>query len=370
MREFEESNAKLRERLPPTLGALLVPEAGQCYRWRVQLDCGCIDEVLTLGEESLPIDRQWRGPEYERLQKRQMLCVHDDAPPAQYRDIVEWGERREVTFPADPVEPRGGMDPHTWALIRHDEPHASAFWKVTLACGHITDVIAPELQWKPEGGPRLCRAERVEEMTKEFEEYCASTPTALDHREQGHMRRMLSQGWPSPEPECLCYTCPYVRWIVAYQRIGWLIPRATEPKRQQSQTTASRAGLERRLRHAEAEAQRLRSQLAELCVPCEEFMEDTDAVAGLVTEERAVPLAEQKGALTEWVLILSTRGAGSGVINLIKLWLERDQKRSVELPGKNPEEPPFTVRGSGEKISLGLLEETTRRLSRAQPRRG
>ncbi|MDT0549959.1 hypothetical protein [Streptomyces lonegramiae] len=105
-------------------------------------------------------------------------------------------------------------------------------------------------------------------------------------------------------------------------------------------------------------------------VPCEEFMEDTDAVAGLVTEERAVPLAEQKGALTELVLILSTRGAGSAVINLIKLWLERDQKRSVELPGKNPEEPPFTVRGSGEKISLGLLEETARRLSRAQLRRG
>ncbi|WP_433445992.1 effector-associated constant component EACC1 [Streptomyces sp. CA-142005] len=92
----------------------------------------------------------------------------------------------------------------------------------------------------------------------------------------------------------------------------------------------------------------------------EEFMEDADAVAGLVTEERATPLAGQKGALTELVLILSTRGAGNGVINLIKLWLERDQKRSVELTVTKPGEQPFTVRGSGEKISLGLLEETVK----------
>lgn len=90
----------------------------------------------------------------------------------------------------------------------------------------------------------------------------------------------------------------------------------------------------------------------------EEFTEDADAVAGLVTEERATPLAGQKGAFTELVLILSTRGAGNGVINLIKLWLERDQKRSVELTVTKPGEEPFTVRGSGEKISLDLLEET------------
>ncbi|MGD3108962.1 hypothetical protein [Streptomyces sp. YGL11-2] len=261
MREFEKANVELRERLPPVVAMLIVPEAEQCYRWRVQLDCGCINEVITRGKECLPSERQWRGPECEWLQRGQVLCVHGDAPPARYQNIVEWGERRERTFPADPVEPRGGVDPRTWALIRHGEPHTRAFWKVTLACGHVTDVIAPELSWKPEDGPRLCRAERVEEMTKEFEEYWASNPTGQDHRE--HMRRMLSQGWPSPEPECLCYTCPYVRWIVAYQRVGWLIPRTAEPKRQ-SQIPPPRAVLERRIRQAEAEATRLRDQLADL----------------------------------------------------------------------------------------------------------
>ncbi|MGW4907524.1 effector-associated constant component EACC1 [Streptomyces sp. NPDC004270] len=92
----------------------------------------------------------------------------------------------------------------------------------------------------------------------------------------------------------------------------------------------------------------------------EEFMEDANAVAGLVTTERATPLAGQKGALTELVLVLGARGTGSGVINLIKLWLERDQKRSVELTVTKPGEQPFIVRGRGEKISLGLLEETVK----------
>ncbi|MBC9714312.1 hypothetical protein H9Y04_17265 [Streptomyces sp. TRM66268-LWL] len=264
LRKVEEANAELRERLPSALWPLMVTEAEQYYRWRVQLDCGCVDEVLTLGEERLPSERQWRGPEHEWLQKGQMVCVHDDAPPAPYRDIAEWGERREVTFPADPVEPDDGMDPQTWAVLRHDEPHTSAFWKVTLACGHITDTIAPDLGWKPEDGPRLCSVKRVAEMTKEWEEYWASNPTEQSPREREHMRRMLSQRWPTPEPECRCYTCCFVHWIVAYQRVGWLVPRKAAPKRRQSPKPPSRAALQRRLQQAEAEAERLRSQLADL----------------------------------------------------------------------------------------------------------
>ncbi|MFE6397514.1 hypothetical protein [Streptomyces alboflavus] len=263
LREVEEANAKLRERLPSALWPLMVTQAEQHYRWRVQLDCGCIEEVLTLGEERIPSERQWRGPEHEWLQKGQMLCVHDDAPPAPYRDIVEWGERREVNFPADPVEPDDGMDPETWAVLRRDEPHTSAFWKVTLTCGHITDSIAPELGWKPEDGPRLGSVKRVAEMTKECEEYWASNPTEQAPRERDHMRRMLAQRWPRPQPECICYTCSFVHWIVVHQRIGWLVPRKAEPKRQRSSKQPSRADLKRRLQEAEAEAERLRSQLAE-----------------------------------------------------------------------------------------------------------
>jgi len=41
-----------------------------------------------------------------------------------------------------------------------------------------------------------------------------------------------------------------------------------------------------------------------------------------------------------------------------QLWLERDQKRSVEVTVTKPGQEPFTVRASGEKISLGVLEES------------
>ena len=92
----------------------------------------------------------------------------------------------------------------------------------------------------------------------------------------------------------------------------------------------------------------------------EEFLEEADAVAGVVAEERGTPVAGEKGALTELVLVLMAPGAGSAVVNLIKLWLERDQKRSVEVAVTKPGEEPFTVRASGEKISLGLLEETVK----------
>ncbi|MFF3642177.1 hypothetical protein [Streptomyces sp. NPDC002564] len=92
----------------------------------------------------------------------------------------------------------------------------------------------------------------------------------------------------------------------------------------------------------------------------EEFREEADAVAGLITEERATPVAGQKGAWTELVLAFGSLGAGHGVVNLIRLWLERDQKRSVEVTVTKPGEEPFTVRGSGEKVSLGLLEQAVK----------
>ncbi|MFJ7305210.1 hypothetical protein [Streptomyces sp. NPDC099088] len=92
----------------------------------------------------------------------------------------------------------------------------------------------------------------------------------------------------------------------------------------------------------------------------EEFIEDADTVSGIVVEERGTPVSGEKGALTELMIALSAPTAGRAVFNLIKLWLERDQKRSVEVTVAKPGEQPFTVRASGEKISLGLLEESLR----------
>ncbi|MGR4881224.1 hypothetical protein ACIPUC_17715 [Streptomyces sp. LARHCF249] len=147
-----------------------------------------------------------------------------------------------------------------WAVIRHDEAHTSAFWKVTLACGHVEEVVAPALGWNPDDGPRLAEATRVERMIEEFEQFWDSDPMLQSERQREHTRRMLAAGWPRPRPERSCHTCPDARAIVAYQRVGWLVPRNEAPKPENP--PPARPVLERRLRRAEAEAERLRVQLA------------------------------------------------------------------------------------------------------------
>jgi len=50
--------------------------------------------------------------------------------------------------------------------------------------------------------------------------------------------------------------------ILAYERIGWLVPQQRQSKKAvDTETTPSRHALERRLRKAEAEAERLRAEL-------------------------------------------------------------------------------------------------------------
>ncbi|GAA0915226.1 hypothetical protein [Virgisporangium aurantiacum] len=261
LREYNEFNAKRRQRIPSILWIFVAPDPDGCYRWRVQLDCDCVTEVLTGGDDPPPSDHHWLDPVHQqRLPTGQLSCKHDDSPPAPYRQITERSDRREVSFPADPIEPPDWTDADTWAVVRRDKPHSKAFWTVALACGHVTEVPT-DLTWKPTDGPRRVGPERQRKMTTEFEAFWATQPDGQSKQEQEHTRRMLADGWPMPRPEQLCYRCPDARLIVAYQRVGWLVPRktlSTPPKQ------PSRAALQRRLERTQAEADRLRQQLAQL----------------------------------------------------------------------------------------------------------
>lgn len=259
LREYQQFNDKLREKIDSILWQFWAPEPDEFHRWRVELGCGCIKEVLTHGDRDIPPKRRFR--DYVRgtpLPAGQMGCHHDDAPPAPYRDIVEWGTRTEKTFPADPVEPMYGMDAQTWAAVRRADPRTCAVWTVTLSCGHVTDSVT-DLRWEPAHGPARVSAERQQELTAEFDELPESSPENL--REREHTKRLIAAGWPRPQPEKLCHTCPHVRFIIAYERVGWLVPRKPKPK---PPKPPSRAAIERRLRQAEADVDRLRDQLAEL----------------------------------------------------------------------------------------------------------
>ena len=61
LREYQESTAKARRNIPAVLWEFLAPDPDQFYRWRVQLDCGCLKELLTAGKEELPTESTYRA---------------------------------------------------------------------------------------------------------------------------------------------------------------------------------------------------------------------------------------------------------------------------------------------------------------------
>ncbi|MBT2438779.1 hypothetical protein J7E93_01280 [Streptomyces sp. ISL-36] len=264
--ECEAEAAEMRGYIPRVLWGFLIPDLTRVFRWRVQLDCGCIPEVLTREDGPPPHEMRWKEHAHgSQLPPGQMICWHDDSPPAPYRMIAEWGERSEVTLPASPVEPPDGIDPKVWAVIRHDEPHTSAFWKVTLTCGHAGEAVAPNLNWTPASGPRQARPDRVLQMCADFEQAWHDNPELQAEQDRDHTRRMLADGWPTPRPEQLCHSCPQVRMILAYERVGWLVPRRQKAEKTESSApTPSHPALERRLQRAEAVAERLRAELDQL----------------------------------------------------------------------------------------------------------
>jgi hypothetical protein len=136
---------------------------------------------------------------------------------------VGWIGPKVKDFPPDPVEPPElwADDPEMWALVRHDAAHSSAFWKVILACGHVETVVTD-----------------VEQM------------------------RLVKARYPRPAPWLPCTMCTWVKSLVAYERIGWLVPPPKpprKPRRQRSREEILRAHVKR----TERELARLRRELRE-----------------------------------------------------------------------------------------------------------
>lgn len=261
LKEFEEGVAEPRRRYVRALWPLLIPNAGDLYRWRMQLECGCVREVLTRGRDSFPD----HGSDVDPLTSRRLLdgeywCnEHVTAKP--YRDIVDWVDSETKEFPPDPVEPQHGLDPKTWAMVRFTEAHSSAFWLVTLDWGHYMKHVVTDVDWKPEDGPRVVSAERRDEMRIDFadlwEAESKERPWPKEERQRDHMRKMIDLRWPQPEPEQECYACAYTSRVIGYQRIGWLVARSKPPVSEPNRREAIQAQLAK----AEAEVQRLQLKL-------------------------------------------------------------------------------------------------------------
>ncbi|MEU8437202.1 hypothetical protein AB0F18_30765 [Streptomyces sp. NPDC029216] len=216
-------------------------------------------EYYTRDDQRPPSERAIRDGYGNTLPTGQMLCVHDDALEAEYRQVTGWRSRREVASPADPLEPPDYLDADVWSLLRHNEPYSTAYWTVSLDCGHVDEAVATAIGWQPGDGAVLTDPARARQMSAEYEDLWAANPDLVSERERGH----TAACWPLPRPERLCYTCPHTRWIVAYQRVGWLVPRSADHVEQLAPVGPSRAELERRLRRAESQPEHLRTQLAQ-----------------------------------------------------------------------------------------------------------
>ncbi|MFC0622434.1 hypothetical protein [Kribbella deserti] len=236
---------------------LLGHDPNKLYLWRIQLDCGCVEECLTYGEP--PTERATRDfLNGGLIQAGQRLCSSTHGAPPCYSTIETWDDRREETFPPDPIEPKYDMSHEEWQLFRKDHEYSFAFWTVTLTCRHQTE-ICTDLGWRPEDKLRRLSPDRLRKMRDGFESYWESEPTedVAEQAHREHRRRMLNDGWPRPEPEQECSTCRRVRWIVGYQAIGWLVPRPKPPKPKPSK----RVQLTRKLAKLEAEVAQLRREL-------------------------------------------------------------------------------------------------------------
>lgn len=264
-KSFEDSVDASRRRYTPAIWLLLGPKAENIYRWRLQLECGCIHEVFTRGEDDYPDEHSWTDLISDcQLPGGEYWCSNDHGEDGRaYRDIVEWCERHVTEFPPDPEEsPYEGMDPEAWAKIRQTEPHSSAIWRVKLACGHFYDHVVTDVDWKPEDSPTLCTEERTAEMRRELEAIWAEEGHVgwpEEGIERDHLRKMLDLRWPLPEPEQDCFTCRYAMRMTGYQRIGWLVPRDGPAKTPDPE--AERKKAKAKLAKLEAETRRLREQL-------------------------------------------------------------------------------------------------------------
>lgn len=131
--EYQAQRARVRPEML-VLRDLFLPPPEEMFRWRVQLGCGCIHERLTHKDQTHPSEWQEREAVTQRLLPQgQMSCRHDDDVWSEYQEIASWGDTPKIReFGPDPIEPRDGIEPGTWAKIRRDEPHKAAFWPVVL----------------------------------------------------------------------------------------------------------------------------------------------------------------------------------------------------------------------------------------------
>jgi hypothetical protein len=97
----------------------------------------------------------------------------------------------------------------------------------------------------------------------------------------------------------------------------------------------------------------------------DEFLHDIHDEIGITVKDRAVSPANgtrAKGGLPEILLTPGSASAAWALVRIVKLWLARDRRRTIDITLSGPGEESFTVQASGENLSVDALEGAVRKV--------
>jgi hypothetical protein len=228
------------------------PDIHTIFEWRIELDCGCVRQAVTGGDDS-------KSPEHLlaasagyvhldsslKLPPGQRVCFCHQGHYGPVRDIVEWVDRDSKVVVPEPMVIEGkeiGFEPFTT-------------WYVLLECGHV-ETTGTNPDWTPEDGSALRGYKRPRrELERSFREIYAD-----DEHHLAYMLRLIDENWPEPAPFTNCNACRYSRYVVAYQPVGLISP-PPKPPRQPRPKKSREEILRGQVTRTERELARLRREL-------------------------------------------------------------------------------------------------------------
>jgi len=101
----------------------------------------------------------------------------------------------------------------------------------------------------------------------------------------------------------------------------------------------------------------------------DELVRDLQEIPGIGLQESSAITepGSGKGGLQDLVLAPGTASAAWAVVKIIKLWLARDRRRTINISITRPGEQAMVVEASGENLSHQTLESVMREALSAYP---
>lgn len=265
----------------------------QCFRWLVELDCGCVADALTTGHQAAHVPMEELHPAscvFQRmLGSRESGASRDNVllfgwgvtwRYSNWREGYAWcsghGHETPVREITDWLEREERSGHYSADLGKEVGPYAK--WVVKLSCGHYAHHAVSEVDWRPEDG----LTERIDFVTKIRQDLESQD---LDEKTRRTLEWMLATHGTEPQSRDDCPVCAHTRRVVGCQPVGPLARPKRPSKPKEADRPPSRRTLTRRLNATEANVAKLREQLAQAEKEAARLREERDQT-GAQSERR------------------------------------------------------------------------------------